>query len=135
MIYSLVSIYLADLNLAFNENKLYKTLDYWSRDMLNLDFSGKGVGIISPPHFAYNFSRKMFLMLYSITLSDTGFFVLQKLGERGRVLFALPPSILTFVLQQQWCSNVVSSFISCSRVHKTFRTMNRPRPLDSWRLS
>ena len=41
-------------------------LDYRSRDMLNLDFSEKGLGIVSSPHFVYDFSRKMFLMLYSI---------------------------------------------------------------------
>ena len=29
------------LSLAFNKNMLYKTLDYWSRDMLNFDFLGK----------------------------------------------------------------------------------------------
>ena len=33
--------------------------------MLNLDFLGKGLGIVSPPHFVYDFSRKMFLKLYS----------------------------------------------------------------------
>ena len=34
--------------------------------MLNFDFLGKGLGIVSPPHFVHNFSRKMFLMLYCI---------------------------------------------------------------------
>ena len=34
--------------------------------MLNFDFLEKGLGIVSPPHFVYDFSRKMFLMLYSI---------------------------------------------------------------------
>ena len=34
--------------------------------MLNFDFLEKGLGIISPPHFMYDFSRKMFLMLNSI---------------------------------------------------------------------
>ena len=53
-------------NLAFNENKLYKTLDYWSRDILNLDFLEKGLGLVSPPHFVRNFLRKIFFMLYSI---------------------------------------------------------------------
>ena len=33
--------------------------------MLNFDFSEKGLGIVSPPHFVYDFSRKMFLKLYS----------------------------------------------------------------------
>ena len=34
--------------------------------MLNLDFLDKGVGIVSPAHFVYDFSAKMLLMLYSI---------------------------------------------------------------------
>ena len=47
------------------KKKLYKTLDYCSRDMFNLNFTEKGLGLVSPPHFVYNFSRKMFLILYS----------------------------------------------------------------------
>ena len=54
------------LNLAYNKNKLYKTLDYWSKDMLKFNFSEKGLGLVSPPHFAYDFSRKILLMLHSI---------------------------------------------------------------------
>ena len=53
------------LNLACNKNRLYKTLNYWSRDMSNFDFLGRVIGIVSLPHFVYDFSRKMFLMLYS----------------------------------------------------------------------
>ena len=34
--------------------------------MLNFDFSDKGLGMVSPGHFVYNFLIKMFLMLYSI---------------------------------------------------------------------
>ena len=34
--------------------------------MLNFDFIDKGLGIVSPTHFAYDFSTKMFFMLYSI---------------------------------------------------------------------
>ena len=34
------------LNLAYNKNKLYKTLDYRSRDMLNFDFLKKDLGIV-----------------------------------------------------------------------------------------
>ena len=33
--------------------------------MLNFDFPEKGVGIASPQHSVYDFSSKMFLMLYS----------------------------------------------------------------------
>ena len=55
--------------MAYNKNKLYKTLDYWSRDMLNFGFSENSLGLVSRPHSVYDFSRKMFLMLY-ILLTD-----------------------------------------------------------------
>ena len=38
--------------------------------MLNFDFSEKGLGIVSQPHFAYDFSTKMFPMLYSVNLPN-----------------------------------------------------------------
>ena len=53
------------VNLPHDKNKLYKTLNYWSRDMLNFCFLEKGLGITSPPHFVYDLSTKMFPMLYS----------------------------------------------------------------------
>ena len=34
--------------------------------MLNFVFLEKSLGIVSPPHFMYDFLRKMFLMLYFI---------------------------------------------------------------------
>ena len=34
--------------------------------MLNIDFLEKDLGIVSPPHFVYDFLRKVFLKLYSI---------------------------------------------------------------------
>ena len=34
--------------------------------MLNFDFLDKGLVIVSPAHFVYDFSTKMFLMSYSI---------------------------------------------------------------------
>ena len=34
--------------------------------MFNFDFLEKGLEIINPPPFVYDFSRKMFLVLYSI---------------------------------------------------------------------
>ena len=43
--------------------KLRKTL---SGDMFNFEFSEKGLERVSPPHFVRDFSRKMFLMSYSI---------------------------------------------------------------------
>ena len=35
--------------------------------MFNFNFLEKDLGIVSVPHFVYDFSRKMFLMLYSLT--------------------------------------------------------------------
>ena len=35
--------------------------------MLNFDFLEKCLGIVSPPHFAHDFSRKIFDMLYAIS--------------------------------------------------------------------
>ena len=53
------------LNLAYNESKLYKTLDLWSGEMLNFSFFEKGLEIVSEPYFVYYFWRKMSLILYS----------------------------------------------------------------------
>ena len=36
--------------------------------MLNFDFLEKGVGIVSPTHLVYDFSRKTFVKLYSINV-------------------------------------------------------------------
>ena len=65
VICSLISIYFDSSQLAINKKKLCNTLDYWFRDMPNFNFPGKGLGLVSPSHFVYNFSRKMFLMLHS----------------------------------------------------------------------
>ena len=54
------------LKLAYNKNKQLKTLHYWSRDILNFEFLDKGLGLVSPPHFVYTFSPKMYLKLYSV---------------------------------------------------------------------
>ena len=59
-------MYFDSPELRINKNKLYKSLDNWSRDILNFNFPEKGLRLVSPPHFVYDFSRKMFIMLYSI---------------------------------------------------------------------
>ena len=38
--------------------------------MLNFDFSEKGLELVSAPHFADDFSRKMFLLLHYINWPD-----------------------------------------------------------------
>ena len=47
------------------------------RDMLNFDFSEKGLGKVSPPYFVYDFSTKMFLMLYSINSPNSMILLLE----------------------------------------------------------
>ena len=44
--------------------------------MLNFNFSEKGKGLVSSPHFVYDFSRKIFVMLLTdqISLSDCLYF-------------------------------------------------------------
>ena len=34
--------------------------------MLNFDILEKGLAVVSPPYFVYDFSRKMLFILYSI---------------------------------------------------------------------
>ena len=43
-------------SLSCNKNKLYKTSDYWSGDMLYLNFSEKSLELVSRPDFVYDFS-------------------------------------------------------------------------------
>ena len=38
--------------------------------MLNFDFLEKNLGIVSPPHFVYDFSKKIFFMLYFTNWSN-----------------------------------------------------------------
>ena len=51
---------------ACNKNKLYYISDCWSSDIVNFDFLWKSLGLAFPPHFEYDYPRKIFLMLYSI---------------------------------------------------------------------
>ena len=50
-----------------SESQLLKNDFICSRDMFNFYFLEKGLGIVSPPHFVYDFKRKIFLILHSIT--------------------------------------------------------------------
>ena len=44
---------------------MYTILHYQSREMLKFDFLDKDLGIVLLPHLVYDFSTKMFPMLYS----------------------------------------------------------------------
>ena len=79
MVCGLVSISLDSPQLVTYKNKLYKTLNYLSRDVLSFDFLEKGLRIVSLSHFVYDFSRKRFLCYNVLTdqilLSDVLYFV------------------------------------------------------------
>ena len=80
-------------SLSYNINKLYKTLDYWSRDCLILIFLEKSLGKVSPPHFMYDFLRKMFFMLHSVnwpTFIAWLFLLLEILGNMCIAIVCFP---------------------------------------------
>ena len=83
------------LKVGYNKNKLYRTLDYWSRDMLNFNFPEKGLGLVILPHFVYDFSKKVFLMLYSINWPK--FFVCFSYFSRHQLV------LLLFFLINSFC--------------------------------
>ena len=66
MVCSVVSITFDSPRLG-KQNKIYKILEYWSRDMLNFVFLEKSLGTVSPPNFVYGFSKKMFLIYTLLT--------------------------------------------------------------------
>ena len=72
---------------------MYKTLDYWPRDMFNFDFLEKGLGVVSRPHFVYDFSRKMCPMLHTFNLPNFIIWMpllLEILGSMCIVIVCLP---------------------------------------------
>ena len=44
------------------------------QDMLNFKFPEKGLRLVSPPQFVYDFSRKIILLTEKISLSDYLYF-------------------------------------------------------------
>ena len=57
--------------------------------MLNFDFLVNGLELVSPPHFWYDFSRKIFLILYSVNWTNTIVwlaFLLEILGSKCIVI-------------------------------------------------
>ena len=57
--------------------------------MLNFDFLGKGLGIVSQVHFVYDFSTKIFLMLYSINWSNVIVWLSLLLEILGNICIAI----------------------------------------------
>ena len=54
------------MTLPYSKSKRHKGLGCWSWDMFNFDSLEKPLGLVSSPQSVYNFSRKIFLVLYSI---------------------------------------------------------------------
>ena len=63
--------------------------DYWSRNVLNFDFLENDLEIVSSPHFVYDFSKKMFLMLYSINWRNLIVWFLLLLEILGNICIAI----------------------------------------------
>ena len=72
-----------------NKNKLFKTLHYWARDMLNFHFLDKSLGIVSPGHFLYNFSATMIPMLYSMNWTNFIAWLLLLLEILGNICISI----------------------------------------------
>ena len=71
MVSSLLSVYIDSPQFSHDKKKTEelkkkKNLDYWLKDVINFEFLEKDLGIVSPQQFVYDFSRKTFLMLYSV---------------------------------------------------------------------
>ena len=49
--------------------------------MLNFSFPEKGLGLVSPPYFVHDFSRKIFLMLFSNNWPSFIAFISQEIGQ------------------------------------------------------
>ena len=65
MVCSLCSIYFDSFQLGIDQ--MYKTLDYWSRDMLNTDLIEKDLEIMFPPLFCVIFQEKCFTCYILLT--------------------------------------------------------------------
>ena len=68
--------------------KKHNVKNYWSRDMFNFDFSEKGMGIVSQPHFVNDFLRQVVFRLYSINWPNFIVWLPLFLEALGNICFA-----------------------------------------------
>ena len=52
-------------NWGYNKNKLHQTLDNWSRDKLNFDVLGKGLGTASSPQSVWFIKKNVSHVIFS----------------------------------------------------------------------
>ena len=112
VICSLVSKYFDMPQLAI---QLYKTLDYWSQNMLKFNFSEKGLGLISPSHF---FQEKYFSCyilltdkihcLIAFTSRDIGLYVFYNCFLTGCDVIKVEINII-FLIKPFWYRTKKSS--------------------------
>ena len=59
--------------------------------MLNFNFSDKSLGLVSPSHFVYDFSKKMFLMFHVLLADQISLsLLLEILGSMCITIVCLP---------------------------------------------
>ena len=64
MVWALVSIYFDSPQFSMQKNRLYKTLDYWFRDVHNFNISGKALGLVSLSYFVNDFKENVFQVIF-----------------------------------------------------------------------
>ena len=106
-----------------NKNKLYKTLDYWSKDILNFSFREKVLGLVAQSHFEYDFSQKnaSYIIFYQLTK----FYCLIAFTSRDIGQYVFQNWLLTRLWRHKiW--NLIKSFAAWPKSHdkywNTFRT-------------
>ena len=107
------------LKLACSKKNLHKTLHYWSRDRLNFDISGKGLGIVSPLHFVHDSSRKMFKCLWSYIYSINWpnfviwLHLLLEIPNNMSIVIVVIQFVTSETLKSHWVFYQVFLFLSC----------------------
>ena len=89
MLNTLVLIYFGGPWFGHRIKQICSILDSRSRDMLNFAFLKIGLWIVFPPHFLYDFSRKIFLMQYYINWPNLIAWLLLLLAILGTMCIAI----------------------------------------------
>ena len=122
MVCCLVSLYFDKPQLGIQKNKLHITLGCWSRDRLNFEFLEKSLGIVSPAHFVHDFSREMFLMLYSFNCPDFIIWLSSLLDISRNMCIAILFEIkLIFLIKPFFCmTKKTRQKFKCLEIEKRF---------------
>ena len=131
------------------KSKLYKSLQYWSSDVLIFDFLEKGLEIVYLQYFfVYDFSRKMYLMLYFINWPNFIVwlpFFLEILGKICNTNICFPNSDVINLKNWSYVSNQAAflhdqknkkkTLISCKSFSFTVLMSSRLLPYNFCRFS